>query len=79
MSKWSRIDMDAPIDCTAINLALWNTPEYRAERDAWYAFTRDLFADHDARERAKQQARWAAEEAEGEALVARMNLTAGRS
>jgi len=79
MSKWSRINMDAPIDCSAINAALHLDPAYLAERAAGQAAIDALFEPHFARVRADQEARWAREEAEGEALVARMNLEGSRA
>lgn len=68
---WLAFREERPIATDAIVWALANPAAYEAERAAGQAKINALFAAHDARSLAAQQARW--DEEEGEEIVARMN------
>lgn len=63
-APWIRPIEDKPIECDAINEALRYPARYEMRRAAGQAEIDALFARHNARVRAAQEARWAAEEAE---------------
>ncbi|MEH3121203.1 MAG: hypothetical protein PGN16_04350 [Sphingomonas phyllosphaerae] len=62
-APWIRPIDPTPIDCTEINEALRYPARYEARRAAAQAEIDALFSEHNARVRAEQEARWAAEEA----------------